>query len=182
MRLNSKWGLTKGLDRLMGRHPESVIQDVDIPLEHAPEFLAFLLQEIGILPIWTCPVRAREPNVRFDLYPLKPGVLYVNFGFWDVVRSRKKHRPGHFNRLVERKVGELGGLKSLYSDSYYPQDEFWSVFDRDAYDRLKAKIGPKSGLGRSLREMRAAPLREMPIHRRLPCGPERPAIFSGPSR
>ncbi|MGD2020531.1 MAG: FAD-binding oxidoreductase [Thiohalocapsa sp.] len=147
MRLNSKWGLTQGLDRLMGRHPESVIQDVDIPLEHAPEFLAFLLREIGILPIWTCPVRARDPNVRFDLYPLKPGVLYVNFGFWDVVRGREDHPAGHFNRLVERKVGELGGVKSLYSDSYYPPDEFWSVFDRDAYRRLKAKYDPDRVFG-----------------------------------
>jgi FAD/FMN-containing dehydrogenase len=147
MRLNSKWGLTQGLDRLMGRHPESVIQDVDIPLEHAPEFLAFLLREIGILPIWTCPVRARDPNVRFDLYPLKPGVLYVNFGFWDVVRGREDHPAGHFNRLVERKVGELRGVKSLYSDSYYPPDEFWSVFDRDAYRRLKAKYDPDRVFG-----------------------------------
>jgi FAD/FMN-containing dehydrogenase len=31
MRWNSKWGLTRHLDRLLGRHRESVIQDVDIP-------------------------------------------------------------------------------------------------------------------------------------------------------
>jgi len=147
MRLNSKWGLTKGLDRLMGRHPESVIQDVDIPVGRACEFLAFLRREIGILPIWTCPVRAYDPAVRFDLYPLTPGVLYVNFGFWDVVQSRKAHRAGHFNRLIERKVAELGGIKSLYSDSYYPVDEFWAIFDRDAYERLKGRYDPERRFG-----------------------------------
>ena len=25
---------------------------------------------------------------RFTLYPLRPGALYVNFGFWDVVTDR----------------------------------------------------------------------------------------------
>ena len=147
MRLNSKWGLTKELDRLMGRHPESVIQDVDIPLERALDFLAFLFQEIGILPIWTCPVRAYDPDVRFGLFPLRRCVLYVNFGFWDVVRSRKDHPAGHFNRLVEGKVSELGGINSLYSDSYYPQDEFWRVFDRDAYEGLKARYDPQRRFG-----------------------------------
>ena len=142
MRLNSRWGLTRRLDRLRGRHPESVIQDVDIPLEHAPAFLAFLLREIGIQPIWTCPVRAHDPTAHFDLYPLRPGVLYVNFGFCDVVHSREAHAAGHFNRLIERKVGELGGIKSLYSDRFYPEAAFWRIFDRDAYERLKARYDP----------------------------------------
>jgi len=33
---------------------------------------------------------------------------YVNFGFWDVVKSEKSQLAGHFNRLIERKVAELG--------------------------------------------------------------------------
>ena len=36
----------------------------------------------------------------------------------------------------------LGGLKSLYSDSYFPQDEFWSIYDKTAYDALKRKYDP----------------------------------------
>ena len=28
---------------------------------------------------------------------------YVNFGFWDVKRTRGVHPPGHFNRLIEEK-------------------------------------------------------------------------------
>jgi FAD/FMN-containing dehydrogenase len=142
MRWNSKLGLTKRIDRLLGRYPESVIQDVDIPVAHAPEFLAFLLGEIGITPIWTCPVRAYDPEVRFDLYPMRPDTLYVNFGFWDVVRSRQHHAAGHFNRLIERKVGELGGIKSLYSESYFPEEEFWNIYGRESYARLKAKYDP----------------------------------------
>ena len=42
---------------------ESVIQDVDIPIEHAVEFLGFLLREIGVLPIWICPFRTYDPRV-----------------------------------------------------------------------------------------------------------------------
>ena len=37
------------------------------------------------------------------LYPVRPG-WYVNFGFWDVKRTREAHPPGHFNRMIEEKV------------------------------------------------------------------------------
>jgi len=147
MRWNSRVGLTDALDRVRGLHSESVIQDVDIPLERAPEFLDFLHREIGILPIWLCPIRAPASAPAFTLYPLEPGRLYVNFGFWDVVSERAVHPRGHRNRLIEAKVRELGGLKSLYSDSYYTQDEFWRIFDRDAYRELKARYDPRGAFG-----------------------------------
>jgi len=145
MRWNSRWGVTRALDRIAGRHPESVIQDVDIPIERAPEFLDFLLREIGITPVWICPIGTSA--ARFDLYPLAPHSLYVNFGFWDVVQSRQPRERGHFNRLVENVVGALGGVKSLYSDSYYSPDAFWQIYNRDTYRRLKARYDPQGRLG-----------------------------------
>jgi FAD/FMN-containing dehydrogenase len=147
MRLHGRLGFLRHLDRLLrGLHWEAVIQDVDVPLERAAEFLDFFRREIGILPVWICPVRRFDAAVTFPMFPMRPGVVYVNFGFWDVVKSREPHEPGYFNRLVEQKVAELGGLKSLYSDAFYPEDEFWRLHDRAAYDRLKAKYDPQGRL------------------------------------
>ncbi len=142
MRWNSKWGFTRAFSRLRGKHPESVIQDVDIPIARAPEFLAFFLEEIGILPVWICPIGGYDTQERFPLYAIDPRTLYVNFGFWDVVQDPVRREAGWYNRKIERKVAELGGIKSLYSDSYYPEDEFWRLYDRSAYDALKARYDP----------------------------------------
>jgi FAD/FMN-containing dehydrogenase len=146
MRLNSRLGLTRALDRFSGWHRESVIQDVDLPIENAAEFLDFLLREIGILPVWICPIGATPQAASFPLFPRRAG-QYVNFGFWDVVRRREAHPPGHFNRLVEREVARLGGIKSLYSDSYYAADEFRATYGGEAYRRLKARYDPQGRLG-----------------------------------
>ena len=142
MRLNSRWRLTHALDRLSRRYRESVIQDVDIPIERAAEFLEFFHGEIGILPIWICPIRRANPAHRWSLYPMDPSRTYVNFGFWDAVHSRVPHPRGHFNRLVERKVQELGGIKSLYSDSYFTPEEFSASYNGDAYRALKQRYDP----------------------------------------
>jgi FAD/FMN-containing dehydrogenase len=116
---------------------ESVIQDVDIPIENAPEFLHFLLSEIGITPIWICPFRAFDPSVTYPLYALDPHKLYINFGFWDTVPTT--HEDGYFNRKVERKLLELNGKKGLYSTAYYDRETFWSIYNRATYEALKRK-------------------------------------------
>ncbi len=147
MRWNSRVGLMQRFDRLSGKHRESVIQDVDVPIEHASEFFDFFNKEIGILPIWLCPIRACDPLGRFDLYPVPENKLLVNFGFWDVVRRSHAVERGFHNRLIEKQVAALGGIKSLYSDSYYPEQEFWQTYNGDAWRRLKARYDPKGVLG-----------------------------------
>jgi FAD/FMN-containing dehydrogenase len=123
---------------VMGLHRESVIQDVDIPVLNAPAFLDFFQREIGIVPIWICPVQSYRRDVQFTLFPMQDQ-LYVNFGFWDVVRRSHAFEAGHHNRLVENKVAELGGIKSLYSDSFYDEETFWRIYDGSAYRALKEK-------------------------------------------
>jgi FAD/FMN-containing dehydrogenase len=139
MRWNSRVGVTKKLERVLGLHSESVIQDVDIPLARAAEFLDFYSKQIQLWPQWICPIGVKES--RFVLYPVKPG-WYVNFGFWDVKRTRAAYPPGYFNRLIEEKVNELGGIKSLYSDSYFPERQFNQRYGGAAYDALKKKYDP----------------------------------------
>jgi FAD/FMN-containing dehydrogenase len=141
MRWNSRVGATKRLERLLGLHAESVIQDVDIPLARAAEFLDFYKKNIALWPQWICPIGAATHGAGFTLYPMRND-WYVNFGFWDVKRTREAHVAGHFNRLIEEKVTELGGIKSLYSDSYFPREEFERLYGGAAYRSLKAKYDP----------------------------------------
>ena len=142
MRWNSRWKITQVLDKLRGNHSESVIQDVDIPIEHAPAFFEFYLDKIRFMPVWICPTRSYNKQVKFDLYDLDRENLYINFGFWDVISGKEKLPPGFYNRQIEEKVIALGGIKSLYSDSYFTPEQFWSIYNKPAYDKLKTKYDP----------------------------------------
>jgi FAD/FMN-containing dehydrogenase len=132
--------------KLFNAHHESIVQDVDVTVEYAPAFLDFFQREIGLTPVWICPFKAPDPRVSFPLFPTDPSALYVNFGFWDSKFSKTEFPDGHFNRLIEHKLAELGGIKSLYSDSYFTPDEFWAAYNKPAYDHLKAKYDPKGRL------------------------------------
>ncbi len=146
MRWNSRWKLSRTIERLLGYRSESVIQDVEIPIEHAVEFLAFYHDVIRFMPVWICPTRAYDETARFDLYRLDPRKLYINFGFWDAIRGRERLSPGYYNRRIEGKVMALGGMKSLYSDSYFTSEQFWKIYNKPVYDRLKKKYDPEGML------------------------------------
>lgn len=146
MRWNNRVGLTAFINKLLDRHPEGVVQDVDIPVEKAPDFLRFFLDEIGILPVWMCPIGGHDPTRRYPLYPLHGDGLFINFGFWDIVPNPDKHESGYFNRKIEAQVSQLGGVKSLYSDAYYDEDIFWQLYDGEQYFRLKQKYDPQGRL------------------------------------
>ncbi len=143
MRWNARWGLTRHVNRLLGLHTESVIQDIEVPVGRASQFMEFYFEEIGFTPVWICPTRAWDKEARFELYPMDPEALYVNFGFWDVIKGRRTMPKGHYNRRVEDKVVELGGIKSLYSDSYFTPEQFWALYNKPAYDALRRRYDPQ---------------------------------------
>lgn len=145
MRWNSRWRLLEIAERLTGYRRESVIQDVDLPLATAPDFLELFMREIGILPVWICPVQDRT-SISSPLFPA-PAERYVNFGFWDTLRFRIGYPEGHFNRIVEQAVTDLGGIKSLYSSSFYGQSEFQRIYGGEDYQALKQRYDPTAALG-----------------------------------
>ncbi|MFI7550406.1 FAD-binding oxidoreductase [Micromonospora sediminimaris] len=133
VRLEHRHQVAARIDRWR-RQParERVVQDVEIPLERTAEFLHWFAANVGMTPVWLCPLRLREPGGpgsarSWPLYPLRPGQDYVNIGFWGSVPIAEGAADGDVNREIERAVSEAGGHKSLYSDAYY---------DRDAFDRL----------------------------------------------
>ena len=105
----------------------------------ACEFLDWFLSSVPIEPVWLCPLRSRD---RWSLYPMQPGRSYVNVGFWSSVPASATE--GETNRLIERKVREFGGLKSLYSDAYYTQDEFDELYGGEDYRTVKKVYDPDS--------------------------------------
>ncbi|AKS41106.1 FAD-dependent oxidoreductase [Wenzhouxiangella marina] len=137
MRASHRWPL-KMLQWLRPRS-ESVIQDVDIPLEHAAAFLADFEREIGIRPVWICPFVVPDPG--FTLFKLDSSRTYINFGFWDQVRSSRP--DGYYNSRVEDLVARHQGRKSLYSRSTYDEATFWSIHDRATYQALKQRCDPE---------------------------------------
>ena len=65
--------------RAIGGRQEAVIQDVEMPIEQAPRLRSFFNEEIGIKPVWICPVAAYDPSASYALYPMNPRKALCQF-------------------------------------------------------------------------------------------------------
>ncbi len=143
--LDHKYDIADRIEARKGNPPrERVVQDIEVPLERTADFLRWFLREIPIEPLWLCPLRLRDDSTErpWPLYPLEPGRTYVNVGFWSAVPTSAGQPEGAANRAIERKVSELDGHKSLYSDAYYDEDEFARLYGGDVYPELKKRYDP----------------------------------------
>lgn len=127
-----------------GHSKKYIIQDVAIPYEGVTEFHDWLDSNFGIYPIWICPLRQRrdDATAKHGLYSVladqSTPEYMLNFGVWGP-GSNNRRKFIDQNRLLEHKVDELGGRKWLYAHTYYTESEFWSIYDRQSYDALRAK-------------------------------------------
>lgn len=146
--IDQRFGIADRVETRSIRSPdrplhERVVQDIEVPIERAVEFLNWFGDHVAITPIWLCPVRLRDPE-GWPLYPMRPDHTYVNIGFWSSVPAGEA--AGVTNRAIEAKVSELDGHKSLYSDSFYAREEFDELYGGEVYNTVKKTYDPDSRL------------------------------------
>lgn len=127
-----------------------IIQDLALPFSTAAPFIDYTIHSFDIWPLWLCPLRqtriptfhphSPEPEPEPDGHAL---TTMLNIGLWGFGPT-DHDRFVTKNRELESKVRELGGMKWLYAHTYYTEDEFWQLFDRAWYDRLRRKYHAES--------------------------------------
>jgi FAD/FMN-containing dehydrogenase len=141
---DQRFDIADRIEKRNGRPPrERVVQDIEVPIGRTVEFVEWFLANVPIEPIWLCPLRLRG-DATWPLYPIQPHHTYVNVGFWSSVPVGPEE--GYTNRLIERKVSELDGHKSLYSDAYYSLEEFEALYGGEVYKTVKKTYDPDSRL------------------------------------
>jgi FAD/FMN-containing dehydrogenase len=135
---------TRLLDRLAPARQdtqEPLIQDWEVPWEHAAELTRFALREVdlGGKP-WI--VTAIRTPASPTLYPIKAGTLYYNLGCYCQVKKPAGRDAYHYTRIMDRKCFELGGIKMLYSSTFLSEAEFSRLYNGAAYARVKSMYDP----------------------------------------
>lgn len=146
-----------------GESARFIVQDVAVPLTAAAaeRLVDHTDAELGIWPLWLCPLRRRapptfHPHTTTTTTTTTPAEgeqqqegkaegqedeLMLNVGIWGWGPAAHDDFVAA-NRALEARVASLGGMKWLYAHTYYDEDEFWALYGGRAwYDELRARYG-----------------------------------------
>ena len=153
-----------------GLAAEYVVQDFGIPASNVNEFIKFVNDTLPELQIFLAPcMKPRDIGLTSRFHPRVAEIADQRL-FAVGVYGRGPRDPKAFydlNRKLELRSAELLGAKLLYARTYYTEDEFWTIYDKDIYlemrkkykaeglptiyDKLKADMGTGAGKRRPVR-------------------------------
>lgn len=121
----------------------TVTVDTFLPYSRLKEFLLWWEAECGHFPLWCVPYK------RVHDYEWLSDDFWQGMGkeelLIDIAIYGMKQPPGtNTYRLLEEKLQQLNGIKTLISYNYYPEDEFWQIFHRENFETVKAVTDPNN--------------------------------------
>ena len=138
---STQWlGIARKIHWALPKEKPTVTLDVFVPSSKVPAFFEWYEREIGFYPLWCVPYR------RVHDYPWLQDAYWQGLQddmFLDLaIYGMKQTGERNVHRMIEEKLVELGGIKTLISHNYYPEDEFWRLFNRKNYDAVKRVTDP----------------------------------------
>ncbi len=124
---------------LEDEHPD-VILDVFLPMSKVDAFLGWYEREFGHFPLWCVPYKRVRDYEWIDdsFYANLDDELFLDLAIYGMKQTGEKN----YHKLMEDKLRELGGIKTLISHNYYSRDEFWRTWNKSNYDKVKAITDP----------------------------------------
>ncbi len=113
------------------------LQDFYCPLENTEELINFSNDQLGIYPLWLCPIRPTRTDQRLSPHYIQNSEMLIDVGIWG--RTKKCDKPIECNKMFETELSKVSGRKMLYAHAYYNEGEFWKVYNHDWYNNVREK-------------------------------------------
>ena len=113
-----------------------------VPFSKVPAFLTWYEREFGYFPLWCVPYkRVRDYEWLDDsFYQGMTDALFLDLAIYGM----KQRGDTNYHRMMELKLRELGGIKTLIAHNYYGKDEFWQIWNAKNYAAVKAITDPNN--------------------------------------
>ncbi len=114
--------------------------DTFIPYSRMDEFMDWYRREVNFFPLWCVPykrVRAYE-WIDADYLRRNDDELYLDLAIYGMKKSGDKD----YYKVLEDELTSIGALKTLISTNYYTESDFWKIWNKDNYDRVKRRTDP----------------------------------------
>ncbi len=119
--------------------PLPVTADLFIPFSKLTDFMHWYGKNVDFFPLWCVPYRLGRKYEWMSEQFIKrsPDELFIDLAIYGMRRYDK-----NYYRLIEEELIRIGGIKALISSNYFTEDEFWTIWNRDNYFKVKQQTDP----------------------------------------
>lgn len=116
--------------------------DLFLPFSKVSEFFAWYNGEMNHYPLWWVPYKIvrRYEWINPALIEKTNDELFIDVAIYGM----KKRSDKNYYRMLEEKLMEIGGIKTLISNNFYSEEEFWKSWNKPNYDAVKRMTDPKN--------------------------------------
>ena len=104
------------------------------------EFMEWYVKEVDHFPLWCVPYKVvhKYEWIADEFLENVQDELFLDIALYGL----QKKNPKHYYNIIEKKLTEIGAIKTLISTNLYTQDEFWKIWNKENYDKVKIKTDP----------------------------------------
>ena len=126
-------------------NPERIPVTIDlfIPFSKITAFFEWYQKEMSFFPLWWVPYKIvrRYEWISKELFDKNPGdELFIDIAIYGMPRKKGTN----YYRLMEEELMRLGGIKTLISNNFYSEEEFWKIWNKQNYNTVKSQTDPNN--------------------------------------
>ncbi len=138
------------------RRPDVVV-DVFLPARRFEEFFHWYVKDYDFWPLWIVPYRVTEiyPWISDERAARMADTLLIDAA---VYGKRNDDPRVDASEVLEKKVFELDGIKTLISRNHYDEATFWQIYSKPRYQAAKARLDPDGRFGDLYEKFKPQPI------------------------
>lgn len=118
-----------------------VTVDLFIPFSKSTEFMDWYKKEVNFFPLWCVPYKIREYEwISQEFLKKTDDNLFLDIAIYGL----KKRDDKNYYKIIEDELIDIGGIKTLISNNYYTKSDFWKIWNKENYDKVKHKTDPNN--------------------------------------
>jgi hypothetical protein len=133
--------LAEKLPWLLDDEKPTVTLDVFIPISKFETFMGWYEKTFDFFPLWCVPYRLPH---KYEWLSRRFVERSSDELFVDLAIYGMEQKGGvNYHKLMEEKLLEIGGIKTLISHNYFSEDQFWQMWNRENYEAAKSVTDPE---------------------------------------
>jgi hypothetical protein len=119
-----------------------VTVDLFIPSSKFIDFMDWYKKEVNHFPLWCVPYKLVRNYewISPEYIPDKNDKLILDIAIYGM----KKNNSINYYKIIEDKLRDIKGIKTLISLNFYCESDFWNIWNKKNYFEVKKKTDPNN--------------------------------------